>query len=395
MAAETLSMTLIAVCVFVLLPYASSRVKIPPPAEPVHYVGCMIPDHMVSMTFTVDTIGKNPTDRLGPFRHVHRDLKYTAVEHCVFSCWIEKNTYAGIQNGRDCFCSDSLSGMTGLLEKDCNIHCNSACNDRCGGLVALSVFKTSYHDVPTTFINASEFSSGYLGCFKHAEQEMCWTETEMQVHKSDPQFANLPYLPRVFSTRLSAQACAVYCITSKMKYTVILNLFHCCCGWNDRTLNHPARDPDLCTQMCSGDETTPCYGDDHGASYSAIFNNIALMEKTDLPVMTLEQFNATGILYPYYPGGVVSKRRTADVIAYLGGLGSLPVKTQTGILPGKATQQIVDPTNTGVGVVDVPEKSSDKHLKTILGVISAVLMGVFVAVFCVTSVKKSKATSTE
>lgn len=67
-----------------------------------------------------------------------------------------------------------------------------------------------------------EGMAGYLGCFKHAEQEMCWTETEMQVHKSDPQFANLPYLPRVFSTRLSAQACAVYCITSKMKYTVIL-----------------------------------------------------------------------------------------------------------------------------------------------------------------------------
>lgn len=83
-------------------------------------------------------------------------LRMTSVDSSKHHCINDS------QNGTDCFCSDSLSGMTGILEKDCNIHCNSACNDRCGGLMALSVFKTSTDTHCTCSPHVQSYTLSYI-----------------------------------------------------------------------------------------------------------------------------------------------------------------------------------------------------------------------------------------
>ncbi len=67
--------------------------------------------------------------------------KFLTVAKCQNTCYQASYQYAGVQNGNDCWCSDTLGGNWSTDQTACNITCSGDQKITCGGSNLLSVFE--------------------------------------------------------------------------------------------------------------------------------------------------------------------------------------------------------------------------------------------------------------
>ncbi|XP_063705112.1 uncharacterized protein LOC134834394 [Culicoides brevitarsis] len=69
----------------------------------------------------------------------------TTIEHCVDFCATEGFVYAGLQHKMFCFCGNifpQIAGFKQLGENKCFFSCLGNRNQKCGGILASSVYET-------------------------------------------------------------------------------------------------------------------------------------------------------------------------------------------------------------------------------------------------------------
>ena len=66
---------------------------------------------------------------------------YIAVS-CVAGCKSRNFTYAGVQDGGECFCGNSYGKYGEVPQTECNLACQSDDSETCGGQWRNSVYET-------------------------------------------------------------------------------------------------------------------------------------------------------------------------------------------------------------------------------------------------------------
>ncbi|KAF8269904.1 WSC domain-containing protein [Lactarius quietus] len=102
---------------------------------------------------------------------LYADVSNLTVENCVNSCKSQNYTYAGVENGDDCFCGNMLTfGAEGIPQSQCSSPCAGNSNETCGGPDHLDLYWSgaplafSPPSLPTFVPNVDTWY--FYGCFK-------------------------------------------------------------------------------------------------------------------------------------------------------------------------------------------------------------------------------------
>ena len=83
------------------------------------------------------------TDVNGVKRVLPDDFKYGAmtIGKCKNYCFGKGFTYAGVQNGNECFCGNEINPSAPKPSSECNKQCTGDRSQTCGGGCRLNVYK--------------------------------------------------------------------------------------------------------------------------------------------------------------------------------------------------------------------------------------------------------------
>lgn len=85
---------------------------------------------------------------------------FMSVGLCTDRCAQNKYPIAGLQNGNQCWCGSEFNGgVPNKDEKECNVPCPGYAPDMCGGVNALSVFRTERIDLGPSSITTGTASA--------------------------------------------------------------------------------------------------------------------------------------------------------------------------------------------------------------------------------------------
>lgn len=74
------------------------------------------------------------------------------VQRCINYCFTQGHNFAGLQNGRDCYCADNEADYQKHgTSTGCNKECGGVAYGNCGGADALKVYSVDEHNVDTRF----------------------------------------------------------------------------------------------------------------------------------------------------------------------------------------------------------------------------------------------------
>jgi len=150
-------------------------------------------------------------------------------ESCTAACDAGEYTYAGVENGDECYCSNTVAS-TGVItsDEDCSTPCAGSA-DTCGGGWRLNIFQKE--DKGTLFWPLSGWSS--LGCYTDS-----WTRT-----LGGPSYTS--------NSITSAADCIRSCLLDGYRYAGVENGDECYCGHGIATTGTPAPNED-CLTPCAG-----------------------------------------------------------------------------------------------------------------------------------------------
>jgi len=149
---------------------------------------------------------------------------------CINLCEQAGLPYAGVQDGGQCFCGNTLPTVSSSA---CTMSCTSQSSSTCGGVWANSVYTTGVAP-PTT----------YLGCFK------------------DSSTRTLPYQANPAETFTPSQ-CVSVCAQLGFIYAGAQDGSQCWCG-----LDLPALGSGSCNSLCDSDNDEICGGSWANSVYS-------------------------------------------------------------------------------------------------------------------------------
>jgi hypothetical protein len=90
------------------------------------------------------------------------------ISKCKNSCYRRAFTFAGVQEGNQCWCSSYVGGEWAKNQTDCNAPCTGNKADMCGGKGAINVFEALQNAVPAVTatkspgVNAAAASNGAI-----------------------------------------------------------------------------------------------------------------------------------------------------------------------------------------------------------------------------------------
>ncbi|XP_073991633.1 uncharacterized protein isoform X2 [Rhodnius prolixus] len=160
--------------------------------------------------------------------------KRLSPEFCVGFCYRNGYRFAGVHNGTQCFCGDSLNqGQSKLRDSDCDIKCaNSRFN--CGGLRKNGVYHTQISDY-------SE-DGKLIGCFIDNQ--------ELRV---------LSAIKMTFEDKCTPKLCLNICLQLGYKYSGVEYGSECYCG-NRRPNSSLEVGENHCATPCPGNRRKNCGG---------------------------------------------------------------------------------------------------------------------------------------
>nr|KAG5700685.1 hypothetical protein BaRGS_029050 [Batillaria attramentaria] len=259
---------------------------------------------------------------------------------------VEKRGPFRNQGGSRCYCASGIRGLEKRSDRLCNERCQGNCRQRCGGTVAISVYETGYQQEPQLDFPNPTLRSGLTGCYKKSSlRAICPKSHERRY-------------PVLRSGRMTAQMCALYCgadiSTTRSEVAVLRDLDTCCCGpSHQRTLREPRVSNSKCDVPCVGDEKVNIDVGCGGGSYMVVYSisqddkfelKDAIFGPPDIPNVATE---------PDVTDVTQSKQddvnQPPEVPNEVAG-----IDTEV-VVPSRP---VIEPENTGVKVVDVPEEES-------------------------------------
>lgn len=164
---------------------------------------------------------------------------------CQSTCKGLGKAVSGTENGRECYCADSLDEMSGgyrVADSECNTACAGDASAKCGGYARLSVRMTA----GAAGASSSNGAEGNIGCY----------ETGSAIGKAgyDTTFSSM-----------STDYCRRTCRLKGFPAATLMNGNRCLCGTSaDVGASLPST---LCNSACSGNSTQTCGGPSQVAVY--------------------------------------------------------------------------------------------------------------------------------
>ena len=226
-------------------------------------------------------------------------------EKCIDACKSAFYRYAGVENGRDCYCGDSMqltpiwilpqpTNARIIPDIECNVPCSGDFNEKCGGENNLNIFNirskcekqrddglvSEQPDTLTgrytpTCTESGEFeptqiwgSTGYTWCVDMNGEEVPGTLTPPgQVAPSCKPFYTGQCVSSQYQTltftlsgdSMTLESCKITCNSEDSTYYGLENGRDCYCG-NTVDENLPFLPFPLCNSPCSGDINETCGG---------------------------------------------------------------------------------------------------------------------------------------
>jgi hypothetical protein len=159
-------------------------------------------------------------------------------ESCIAACDSAGYSYAGVENGNECYCSNTVAS-TGLKtsDADCLIPCAGNDAQSCGGGWRVNIFQKEDH--ATLNWPPSGWSS--LGCY------------------TDSSTRTLVGSSSTFNNMASTTDCIFTCLSTGYKFAGIENGNECYCSNAVATTGVPASGAD-CSTPCAGYPSNKCGG---------------------------------------------------------------------------------------------------------------------------------------
>jgi hypothetical protein len=80
-----------------------------------------------------------------------------SVPKCKNSCYSRAHSFAGVQEGNQCWCSSYVGGEWAKNQTDCNVPCTGSKTEFCGGKGVVNVFEALQN--AATVVTASKTST--------------------------------------------------------------------------------------------------------------------------------------------------------------------------------------------------------------------------------------------
>ncbi|KAI8608814.1 aspartic peptidase domain-containing protein [Chytriomyces sp. MP71] len=173
---------------------------------------------VVSRAVNLGCFQDNPGRVMPRFAGIYGDL---STSNCLWNCMHSGYTFAGVENGNECYCSNSLPSSP-LPASSCSVPCTGDVGQKCGGSYALTVVSSTMN----------------LGCYQDSSKRVL------------PSFA----WKRDDATPWS---CLATCVSDGLAYAGMENGNECWCGF---TLPTSQVLPSVCGTRCSGDTSETCGG---------------------------------------------------------------------------------------------------------------------------------------
>eukprot|EP01059_Diplonema_ambulator_P020923 TRINITY_DN3487_c0_g6_i1.p1 TRINITY_DN3487_c0_g6~~TRINITY_DN3487_c0_g6_i1.p1 ORF type:complete len:623 (+),score=125.28 TRINITY_DN3487_c0_g6_i1:151-2019(+) len=163
------------------------------------------------------------------------------IDSCLTACFTTASyLYAGLKNGNECYCSNTIVGTERVGGYECDMACPANSAEICGGYRRISAYAKNLDATPKT--------ETFVGCFEDSE--------------SSRQLSYLAY----HSTTLSYQECIDICRHNQYEYAGLQNGNECWCG-SDITSSQKTITT-KCSDSCPADGWTPCGGYFRNAIYA-------------------------------------------------------------------------------------------------------------------------------
>nr|XP_018898564.1 PREDICTED: uncharacterized protein LOC109031490 isoform X1 [Bemisia tabaci] len=185
------------------------------------------------------------SDAMRIFPEYRQDLDNLTPKLCTDVCSRNGFAYAGVQFGKECYCSSMPVDMTKQTdEKTCNMPCAGDASQRCGGTLRLNVYATGHKQGKA---EESPPSGSHLGCFKE---------------NSGREFETLgryfPDFRRDFDD-LTPKRCFELCFRRGFKFAGLQFGVECYCT-NKELDEHRKTVDSACQIPCPGDAAEKCGG---------------------------------------------------------------------------------------------------------------------------------------
>ncbi|KAH9165919.1 WSC domain-containing protein [Lactarius sanguifluus] len=167
---------------------------------------------------------------------------------CVNHCISEGLIYAGLENGKDCYCGNVLSIIAmNATESECNVPCGGDPTKMCGGPNRLNLYWSGAPlPPPPTLVPTSSIGPwNYLGCYNDSDSQRI---LESPITK-------IPGGP----SNTSVETCTDECRAQGYVVAGIEWAWQCFCGHliNYPGMSMPEKD---CMMPCSGNQSQLCGG---------------------------------------------------------------------------------------------------------------------------------------
>ncbi|KAH6893527.1 hypothetical protein B0T10DRAFT_592516 [Thelonectria olida] len=191
------------------------------------------------------------------------------IDSCTAACKAQGYPLAGVENSRECYCSDALTqGASYMSTSNCASSYKMVCSGNgtqwCGAPNLLTVWNdTSFTPPPALVVGSTKIANGtgtYYGC---------WSEgSNGRALSSDSTNSG---------TSMTNEACVAYCQKGGYAYAGTEYSAECYCGNSITSTN--ITDITQCSMKCSGDKSSYC-----GAGNRLSVWQVAKAAKSDAPI---------------------------------------------------------------------------------------------------------------
>ncbi|WRT70456.1 uncharacterized protein IL334_007454 [Kwoniella shivajii] len=216
-------------------------------------------------------------------------------QSCINGCSELGYTYAGVENGKTCYCGSSPQTTQRLPVSQCSTACTGNSTAVCGGASAMDLYTTAAANTTVDTVKASK-PAGYLGCFQDSGSNIAF-----------PNYYSYTVNP------MSVEICKQSCLELGYSYAGVENGNQCRCGNNvPKTTQYVGNL--YCNKACSGNSSETCGAGGFLEAYTLDAASISpvMPGQSAADYVTCYENSNRGLTnYTYYDNGMtVEKCRT-------------------------------------------------------------------------------------
>ncbi|WWC65393.1 uncharacterized protein I303_108011 [Kwoniella dejecticola CBS 10117] len=160
-------------------------------------------------------------------------------QSCINGCSELGYAYAGVENGKSCYCGNTPQLTQRLPVSQCSSACTGNSTAVCGGPNAMDLYTTNSSTTTPAQVKAKK-PVGYLGCFQDSGSNIAF-----------PNYYSYTVNP------MSVEICKQSCIELGYTYAGVENGNQCRCGNNVPTTTQYVASTN-CNKVCSGNSSETC-----------------------------------------------------------------------------------------------------------------------------------------